>query len=265
MRVTCSEFRANFGRYLDRTLTEPVIITNFARDQGVLISVEVFHALRTRTSAMTQKALGENIVIPISNFQKRYAHYLAIASNNPIIITTHFREKTVLLSPEAFDVLFKGSILKSLNKSDFLEKVTTSEFQQKVGHHLSRALKSPLIITKHGREKNALLSIDAFHALLCAKPANTDIQLSIAVTITATELELQAGYYQDLSITKPVIVTVKEVEQNALIAAETFKRLIQDGRINLIIHEKARQLPEAELRDKYTYQIALNVMTEGQG
>ncbi len=256
MRVTCSEFRANFGRYLDITLTEPVIITNFARDQGVLISAEVFHALRARTSGEAQKPLGQSITIPISDFQKRYAHYQEVASNNPIVITTHFREKTVLLSPEVFDALFEGSVPENLEPSSMLKKVATSEFQQKVGHHLSAALESPIIITKHGREKNALLSVGALRALLRTKTAKAEVKLAEAITITATELELQAGHYQDISIIKPVIVTVKEREQNVLMSADAFKRLIRDGKIELITHVSDQAPSVAELRDKYTYRNA---------
>jgi PHD/YefM family antitoxin component YafN of YafNO toxin-antitoxin module len=259
MRVTCSEFRANFGRYLDLTLTEPVIITNFARDQGVLISAEVFHTLRARISAKAQKPLGESITIPISDFQKRYAHYQEVALNNPIVITTHFREKSVLLSPEAFDTLFQGSLPKKLDVSNMLKKVTTSEFQQKVGHHLSAALATPIIITKHGREKNALLSIGTLRALLRTKAAKAEVKLAEAITVTATELELQAGSYQDISITRLVIVTVKEREQNVLMSTNAFKRLIRDGKIALIHHVGNQTPSPAELRDKYTYQNALNL------
>lgn len=265
MRVTCSEFRANFGRYLDLTLTEPVIITNFARDQGVLISAEVFHAMRASASAKTRKSLGQSIIIPISDFQKRYAHYQEVALKNPIIITTHFREKTVLLSPEAFDTLFEGNLSKDLDLSEMLPKVATSDFQQKVGYHLNAALESPLIITKHGREKNALLSIVALRKLLRTHSGKTEVKLTDAVIISATELELQAGYYQDLSITRPVIITIKDIEQNALISADAFKRLVRNGRLELIKHNTTQQLHTDVLRDQYTYQTSLRIRPERQG
>jgi prevent-host-death family protein len=258
MRVTCSEFRANFGRYLDITLTEPVIITNFARDQGVLISAEIFHALRARKSAELQKPPGETITIPITDFQKAYAHYQEVALSNPIIITTHFREKTVLLSPADFDELFEGSLPEHVHATlaNTPAKIPTSEFQQKVGQYLIAAIESPIIITKHGREKNALLSVGAFRDLLRGKAAKAENEQA-ALTVTATEFQNNTGYYQDISITRPVIIAVKEVDQNVLVSAESFKRLSGVGDVREVSNKGRRPLPLAELRGKYSEALSI--------
>lgn len=257
MRITCSEFRANFGRYLDLTLTEPVIITNFARDQGVLISAEVFHALRGRSAGKAHKAQSESITISITEFQRGYAHYQEAAVNNAIIITTHVREKTVLLSPETFDALFAGSFPKDLLAAiaNTPQKITTSEFQKRKGHYLSIARRRPIILKKYGREKNALVSIETFRDLQRGLPKSEP--LHIPIIVTASDLARNAGQYQDLSISQPVIITVNEQEQNALIAADVFKQRMSKDNSIPISHAHTGGLPPEELRDKYTYSNAL--------
>ena len=45
-------------------------------------------------------------------------------------------------------------------------KVTSTEFQQKVGRCLDEALTEPVIITKNGRDRNVLISASAFKTLV---------------------------------------------------------------------------------------------------
>jgi prevent-host-death family protein len=45
-------------------------------------------------------------------------------------------------------------------------KVTSTEFQQNVGRYQDAAMSEPVIITKNGRNKNVLISHDAFEVLL---------------------------------------------------------------------------------------------------
>jgi prevent-host-death family protein len=46
--VTSAEFQRNLGRYQDKALAEPVIITKNGRERLVLVSVEEYHRLKRR-------------------------------------------------------------------------------------------------------------------------------------------------------------------------------------------------------------------------
>lgn len=45
-------------------------------------------------------------------------------------------------------------------------KITATEFQQNVGLYQDEAMKAPVTITKNGRERMVLMSMDLFNALL---------------------------------------------------------------------------------------------------
>ena len=45
-------------------------------------------------------------------------------------------------------------------------KITSTEFQQNVGRYQDEAAKGPVIITKNGRDRMVLISMDLFSALL---------------------------------------------------------------------------------------------------
>lgn len=50
-------------------------------------------------------------------------------------------------------------------------KITSTEFQQNVGRYQDEAMMEPVTITKNGRERLVLISMDLFNALLKGRVA----------------------------------------------------------------------------------------------
>lgn len=46
--ITSVEFQRNFGRYQDKALLEPVVITRNGRERMVVLSAEEYHRLKRR-------------------------------------------------------------------------------------------------------------------------------------------------------------------------------------------------------------------------
>jgi PHD/YefM family antitoxin component YafN of YafNO toxin-antitoxin module len=250
MKVTCSEFRANFGRYIDLSLTEPVILTNFSEHIGVMISAEIFRNVHSASEPV--------ITVTISDFQKNYAHYQKLALTNTIIITTRTREKTALLSPTAFDNLFHGVPKPGYSDFNIPIRIQSTEFHQNTGRYLTEAIDIPIIITKHARDKNVLLSATLFSEL-CAKAEKSRKPQGKPLRVAATQFAFNYGYYQDISITTPVIIMHHEIDQNALISAESFNRLLgHPENYNRITFRPPRELKPEEVRDLYTYKDLLH-------
>lgn len=256
MKISCSELYAHAGRYLDIAQAEPVIITSFGHDRAVLISAEVFSALRARASADAQKLLEGGVTVPIRVFRKTFAHGKERALNKPVFVVRKSGPKAVLLSRKTFDALFRGDVAKR-PAADTLQKITVSEFHDNVCHYLHVSRRRPLLITKQNREKNALLSTLAFRILTRSKSAKAiSREASLAVSVGA--FTRRVGYYHKLSMTRPVIITVNEYPRNVLMPAKAFRRLFTNDRSTLITYVDSKPpVYPAELRDKYTYENVL--------
>lgn len=250
MKVTVSEFRANFGRYIDLSLTEPIILTNFGNHIGVMMSAEVFRSAQSVSAPI--------IMITISDFQHNYTHCQQLSLTNTVIITSHSREKTALLSPTAFDSLFH-TLPKQRHSANFNFpiRISSTEFQQKTGRYLTEAIDTPIIITKHARDKNVVLSATLFSELRASAEKSQKAEGKL-LRVTATELSVNTGYYLDISITAPVIVMLDEIDQNVLISAESFDRLLGPKGFNGITLRNPRKLKAEELRVLYRYQDLLD-------
>jgi prevent-host-death family protein len=48
---------------------------------------------------------------------------------------------------------------------DAVERVSAREFQNRPGHYQDRALRGPLYITSHGRDRLALISVEEYERL----------------------------------------------------------------------------------------------------
>jgi len=46
-----------------------------------------------------------------------------------------------------------------------METVSSADFQKKIGHYQDRALVAPVFVTRNGRERLVLMSVDEFHRL----------------------------------------------------------------------------------------------------
>jgi prevent-host-death family protein len=46
-----------------------------------------------------------------------------------------------------------------------METVPSAEFQRNIGHYQDKALIRPIVVTRNGRERVVLLSVDEFHRL----------------------------------------------------------------------------------------------------
>lgn len=69
-----------------------------------------------------------------------------------------------------------------------MEKVTASEFQQKIGAYTSKALAGPVSITRHGRNELVLLSYAEYERLV-----RRDRQALLAADLSAEEVEAIAS------------------------------------------------------------------------
>lgn len=47
-----------------------------------------------------------------------------------------------------------------------MAKITAAEFQRKIGYYQDEAARAPVVITRNGRDRLVLLSIEAYQALL---------------------------------------------------------------------------------------------------
>jgi hypothetical protein len=82
-------------------------------------------------------------------------------------------------------------------------------------------------------------------------------ELPAPIRITAFELSLAGGHFQDLAISQPVIITVNDQEQNALMATDVFMRYMDPDRRKVVVNTGNAGLPPEKLRDKYIYRNAL--------
>ncbi len=73
-------------------------------------------------------------------------------------------------------------------------KITSTEFQQNVGRYQDEALKRPVTITKNGRERMVLISMDLFNALLQGRAARRIEDLDDATVEAITNAEVPARF-----------------------------------------------------------------------
>ena len=81
-------------------------------------------------------------------------------------------------------------------------KVTSTEFQQNVGRYQDAALTEPVIITKNGRDKNALISAAAFETLVRGRVARRteDLDDETLKAIAAAEVPAHFAYLDKIDL-----------------------------------------------------------------
>ncbi len=81
-------------------------------------------------------------------------------------------------------------------------KVTSTEFQQNVGHYQDAALVEPVIITKNGRDKNVLISAAAFETLVKGRVARRmeDLDADTLRAIAAAEVPAHFAYLDNIDL-----------------------------------------------------------------
>lgn len=81
-------------------------------------------------------------------------------------------------------------------------KVTSTEFQQNVGHYQDAALVEPIIITKNGRDKNVLISAAAFETLVKGRVARRmeDLDADTLRAIAAAEVPAHFAYLDNIDL-----------------------------------------------------------------
>ena len=75
-------------------------------------------------------------------------------------------------------------------------KITSTEFQQNVGRYQDAALMEPVIITKNGRDKNVLISAEAFETLVRGRVARRieDLDDETLKALAAAEVPAHYAY-----------------------------------------------------------------------
>lgn len=73
-------------------------------------------------------------------------------------------------------------------------KVTSSEFQQNIGRFQDTAMTEPVIITKHGRPHNVLISAAMFDVLTKGRVARSMDELDNEALRAIAEAEVPAHY-----------------------------------------------------------------------
>lgn len=77
--------------------------------------------------------------------------------------------------------------------------LSASEFQDRVGEALDRSLKQPVLITKHGRPRNVVLSYDEYERLSARDRRAVKAEDLTAEDIAALEASEMAPGYEHLN------------------------------------------------------------------
>ena len=76
-----------------------------------------------------------------------------------------------------------------------METVSSADFQRKIGHYQDRALVEPVFVTRNGRERLVLISVEEFFRLKrLDREALPTSALSDAELVGITAAEVPAGY-----------------------------------------------------------------------
>lgn len=91
-------------------------------------------------------------------------------------------------------------------------KVTAAELQRNIGRYQDIALSEPVAITRHGRERTVLISIDEYHRLTHQRPA-ADADEEDGGTGESLIRAIQASPYRDIEINpERMRLPVRDVE-----------------------------------------------------
>lgn len=66
-------------------------------------------------------------------------------------------------------------------KLESFRSVSSTELQQNVGHYLLESMRSPVIVKKHGRATNVVMSVHTFEALTSGRAVLTASDLDEAM------------------------------------------------------------------------------------
>ena len=84
-------------------------------------------------------------------------------------------------------------------------KITSTEFQQNVGRYLDAALTEPVIITRNGRDRNALIAAATFKTLIQGRIARRmeDLDDETLKAIAAAEVPPHFAYLDKIDLDQP--------------------------------------------------------------